>query len=285
MRQKLLLSFTVMIISAIAYCQTEIFQSEKINKIWETNGFNVPESVLPVPDLNKIFVSNIGSNNPAAKENKGFISVLNLDGKILTLKWVIGLNSPKGMGILDNNLYVTDIDRIAQIDLQTGKILNFINVEGSSFLNDIAVTTEGKLFITDSQTKKVYLLENGKVSEFVNSDTWTNPNGILIYNNKILVGVGDRLIAINPVTKVIEDLLLNTGGIDGLANIDADKFIFSDWSGKVYKMQVGKDKELLLDTSKKEKTQSADFGYLEDKKLLFVPTFFGNSIACYHLAE
>jgi sugar lactone lactonase YvrE len=285
MKQKLFISISVMLFSIMAICQTDVFQSEKLKKLWETTGLDVPESVMPVSDQNKIYVSNVGGTDPAAKDNNGFISILDLNGKIINLKWVVGLNSPKGMGIWENNLFVTDLDRIAQIDLQTGKIIKFYPIEGSTFLNDIAVTADGKLYITDSQTKKVYLFENGKASEFVNSDSWAYPNGIIMFNNKILVGVGDRLIVINPATKVIEDLLLNTGGIDGLANVDKDIFIFSDWSGKIYKMQIGKEKELLLNTSKADKMQTADFGYQSDKKIIYVPTFFGNSIACYKLSE
>ena len=285
MKLKFFLTISSFVFSVISYCQTGAIQPDKLKKIWETNGLDIPESVLPVPDQNKIFVSNIGGPSADEKDNNGFISMLGKDGKIIKLKWAVGLNSPKGMGILGNNLYVTDIDRIAEIDLQTGKIIKFYPVEGSKLLNDITVTNDGKLFITDSKAKKVYLMENSKVSEFVHSDSWAFPNGIITYNNKILVGTGDRLIAINPATKVIEDLLLNTGGIDGLANVDKDIFIFSDWSGKIYRMQLGKEKELLLDTSKIDKMQTADFCYLTDKKILFVPTFFGNSVACYQLIE
>jgi outer membrane protein assembly factor BamB len=285
MKRKLFLSISVMLFSIIAYCQSDVFQSEKLKKNWETSGLDVPESVMPVPDQNIIYVSNIGGSSPAAKDSNGFISVLSMDGKIISLKWAVGLNSPKGMGIWGNNLYVTDVDRIAQIDRQTGKIIKFYPIEGSLFLNDIAVSNDGKLYITDSQTKKVYLLDNGKTSEIVYSDTWGYPNGIINYGNKFLVGVGDRLILVNPATKSFEDFMLNTGGIDGLANVEKDTYIFSDWSGRIYKMEKGKEKELLLDTSKTEKMKAADFGYLADKKILFVPTFFGNSIACYQLTK
>jgi hypothetical protein len=285
MKIKILTTASIMLLSAISYCQTEVFQSEKVKKLWETKGFDVPESVMPVTDQNIMYVSNIGGNSSDAKDNNGFISILGFDGKIKSLKWVIGLNAPKGMAILNNILYVTDIDRIAEIDIQSGKIIKFYNVEGSEFLNDIAVTTVGSLYITDSKTKKVYLLEKGVVSEFAQSVTWANPNGIIYADDIILVGVGDRVVAINTETKKIDDYLMNTGGVDGLVIMDKNIFLFSDWSGKIYKIIKGTEKELLLDTSKTESQRTADFGYEPNKKILFVPTFFGNSIACYQLIE
>jgi sugar lactone lactonase YvrE len=265
--------------------QEEIFKSEKVLKLWETAGFDVPESVLPVPGEKIMYVSNIGGTSADAKDNNGFISVVSFNGNIKSLKWSVGLNSPKGMAILNGTLYVTDIDRIAEIDTRSGKIIQFYPVPGSEFLNDIAVTNVGTLYITDSKTKKVFLFDKGKVSEFTQSETWAFPNGIIYSDNNILVGVGDRVVAINTQTKNIEDFLMNTGGVDGLVLMDKNIFLFSDWSGKIYKMLKGSEKELLLDTSKTEKQRSADFGYEPLSKMIFVPTFLGNSIACYQLVE
>ncbi|MBA7550037.1 hypothetical protein ES705_42543 [subsurface metagenome] len=77
--------------------------------------------------------------------------------------------------------------------------------------------------------------------------------------------------------------MLNTGGVDGLAKVDKGVLLFSDWPGKVYIMKKGEQKELLLDTSSTEKIKSADFGYISENKLLFIPTFFANSVVCYKL--
>jgi hypothetical protein len=266
----------------IVYGQSEKFKSPKIEKVWETGGLSVPESVYPVPDEKIMYVSNIGGQNPTEKAGNGFISILTMDGEIKNLKWVTGLNAPKGMEIVNGKLFVTDIDRLVQIDIKSGIIDKFYPIEGSKFLNDIAAGPGGELYVSETQTKKVFKFEKGYAGVFVESDDWKGPNGIIMYNGKVLMGAGDNVVQIDPTTKVFNDYLVNTGGVDGLASIGPENFIFSDWVGKIYSMKKGEEKELLLDISDVQRN-AADFGYVATDMSLYIPTFYGNSIVCYRL--
>ncbi len=283
MKQRLLLVLAINTYAAVIIGQVETFKSDKIEKIWEKAGLSVPESVYPVPSEDILYVSNIGGQNPAEKAGNGFISILSTDGRIKSLKWVTGLNAPKGMEIVNGKLFVTDVDRLVQIDIKSSNIDKFYPVEGAKFLNDIAAGPDGELYITESQEKKVYKFEKGYVSEFAESGDWDFPNGIIMYNGKILVGVGTKVVSIDPKSKVIEDLLLDTGGVDGLAAVGPNLFVFSDWAGKVFEMKKGGTKELLLDTSASQKNNTADFGFIQEKMSIYVPTFYGNSVVCYRL--
>ena len=90
---------------------------------WSLGGFSHPESVdLDIPHQ-VLYVSNIGGA-PLDKDGNGFISKLSRDGKLLQLKWIEGLNAPKGMVMKDFTLWVTDIDRLVEIDTRTAKITN-----------------------------------------------------------------------------------------------------------------------------------------------------------------
>jgi sugar lactone lactonase YvrE len=265
------------------FAQNAPYQSEKLEKKWEVTGLNVPESVLPVPEKGILYVSNIGINNPTEKEGKGFISILSMDGKIKTLKWCDNLNSPKGMAISGDKLYVSEVDRIAEIDLKTGKKLNDFPVDGAVFLNDIAAGPDGSLYISDSRTGTIHKLKDGKVKVFIKSDDFPNPNGVVFKKEKLLLGTGKKIVKIDPATKEVKDYMLNTGGVDGLAVVDQGIVIFSDWPGTVHIMKKGEEKELLLDTSMLENAKTADFGYIAEKKLVYIPTFFTNSVVCYKL--
>ena len=84
--------------------------AQSLTKVWTTTaGLKTPESVLFDVQSNKIYVSNI-DGEPSTKDGNGFISVLDMDGKMHNLKWVTGLNAPKGQAIYEGNLYVADID-------------------------------------------------------------------------------------------------------------------------------------------------------------------------------
>jgi sugar lactone lactonase YvrE len=283
MKTRLFFILVTVFYTITLFAQNKPFQSDKLEKIWEVSDLSVPESVLPVPEEGILYVSNIGTNNPIEKDAKGFISILTTDGKIKILKWSADLNSPKGMAISNGKLYVTEVDRIAEIDLKTGKKLKDYPVNGAKFLNDIAVDKTGVLYISDSQTGTVHKLENGIVSILVQSDSFPSPNGLFFRKDILLLGTGDKIVTIDPATKEVSDCMINTGAVDGLAVVGPGMLIFSDWPGTIHIMKKDEEKELLLDTTSSETAKTADFGYIADKKLIFIPTFFDNSVVCYKL--
>ena len=265
-------------------CQSDVYQSDKLAQKWELTGLDVPESVLPVPGSDILYVSNVGSKNSSDTGGSGFISVITKDGKIRDLKWSTGLNSPKGMAIYGDKLYVSEVNRIAAIDLKSGKKLKEYPVENALFLNDIAVDDKGVLYITDSRTGTVYKLENDQVSIFVQSKDFNNPNGVVFRKGILYLGTGHNIIKIDPITREIKEFMPSTGGVDGLAVPEDNLVLFSDWPGKVYVMKSNREKELLLDTKNSETFKTADFGYIPQEELIFIPTFFRNSVICYKLS-
>ena len=277
------LTFYIIGLLLVADTTAQTFQSEKLEKKWETTGLSVPESVLPVPEEGILYVSNIGTNKSSSKEGLGFISILGLDGEVKNLHWCTGLNSPKGMAIYDGKLYVTEVDHITEIDLASGKKVNSYPVEGAVFLNDVAASPSGVIFFTDSRTGSVHKLDSGKLSLVIKSESFPGINGIVALDNKLLIGTGENVVKYYIETGEVKDYMLNTGGVDGLAKIDKGLILFSDWPGKVYIMKKDEEKELLLDTSSTETSKTADFGYIANKKLVFIPTFFANSVVCYKL--
>jgi hypothetical protein len=283
MKHFVIFLFTYTLLYSVSFAQTESFISEHLKEVWVITGLDVPESVLPVPEKGILYVSNIGARNPSEKEGKGFISVLGTDGRIKNLKWCTELNSPKGMAIVDDKLFVTEVDRIAEIELKSGKKIREYNVEGAKFLNDIAADPKGNLYISDSQTGTVHKLSKGELSVFISSETYGNPNGVIVLDGSLFLGTGSKIVQINTETKSLTDYMINTGSVDGIARIAPDKMIFSNWAGTMYMMKKGDEKELIFDSSNTETSKTADFGYDPDKNLIYVPTFFSNSVICYRL--
>src|SRR5690349_3713709 len=138
----------------------------KLTKKWETEPLlTTCESVLYDDKEDVLYVSNI-NGQPDAKDKNGFISKVSLDGKVTQQYWVKGMDAPKGMGLNDGKLYVTDIDRVHEIDTKTAKITRTYPVAGAKFLNDIAVDG-AKVYVSDSGGGSVYLIEDGKLSTFM----------------------------------------------------------------------------------------------------------------------
>jgi hypothetical protein len=259
----------------------EAFQSDLLTKKWVTpRDFDVPESVCFDATRNVFYVSNIGGN-PSKKDNNGFISKCSPDGKILTLKWVTGFNAPKGMGIFNNKLFVADIDRVAEIDIEKGTLVKFHNIPGARFLNDIAVDSQGNIYISDTEGLKIYKIGPGGIELWLDDKILTAANGLFVEGNTLLIGC-NKIVKADIPTRKIEVWLDNTGNIDGLEGMGDGRYLFSDWKGSIY--IVGKDKKIekILDTSKQQ-IMAADINYIPSKKLLFVPTFFDNRVFAYKL--
>ena len=50
------------------------------------------------------------------KDGNGYISRLTPEGKVVSARWVTGLNAPKGLRSVENTLWVSDIDEVVAID-------------------------------------------------------------------------------------------------------------------------------------------------------------------------
>ena len=249
-----------------------------LEEVWATDAvLETPESVYYNEDADILYVSNI-AGEPNAKDGKGFISKLSTDGKIIEKEWVKGLDAPKGMAMMNGNLYVTNVDELVEINTKTGKISNRYKVKNAKFLND-PVTADNKVLFTDMQDNKIYAFQDGKISVWKESGL-KNPNGLAYNNGKVLVASN----TLAEVTKDGENKVLAEGidAGDGIGIVDDNSYLVSNWHGEIYYVGADKQKVKLLDT-KDQNMNTADITYIKDQNLLLVPTFKDNRVVAYKL--
>ncbi len=270
-----------LVLACFGVSAQDVYLSEQLTKKWETpSSLLTPESVLSDVAGNVIYVANI-NGQPSVKDGNGFISKISTSGKIINLKWINGLDAPKGMGIYKGRLFVTNITEVAEISIAEGKIVKRYPAAGSSFLNDISVSPIGIVYISDSQKGVIFKLENGKIEKWI--EGLEGVNGLLCSGKDILlVGTKNSVVQILTTNKLQTTLISDTGGIDGLVSCGKNKFLYSDWSGSVYQATVDEGKKLILNTSK-AKINAADIDYIPSEHLLLVPTFFDNRVMAYEL--
>ena len=278
---KILTFFFVLILSMTDAFAQLASPGTTLNRQWETGpGLQTPESVLYDSVSGVIYVSNI-DGKPTARDSSGFIATLSIDGKILDTAWVKGLDAPKGMGIVKNHLYVTNIDEIVEIDIPSATILKRYKVEGSQFLNDIATDPKtGMIFITDSGTGQVFILYNGKVNSWLQGPIFKGANGLFLQGNFLYIGTANSIIKADIVSGEVVVCVSGTGAVDGLFVNSEGKYIFSDWNGSVYVSGLKKKPELLLNTAT-QKENAADFGVIVSENMILIPTFFNNKVVSY----
>ena len=247
--------------------------------LWETpTDLTTCESVLYDEESGNIYVANI-EGDATEKDGKGSISIISKDGEITQRDWVTGLNAPKGMGIANGKLFVTDIDEVVEIDIASAKVAKRHPLEGAQFLNDLD-THNGIVYFTDMRAGTIHTLEGGKISTFAEGQT--NINGIRIANNGTLYGLdgeGLKKYDAEGNFEIINDVV--TGG-DGLVIIDDNTFIASRWKGEVFLIQEGVE-TLIIDTQAEE-SNTADIDYIPEDNTILVPTFMKNKVAAYQLS-
>lgn len=255
-------------------------QAQTLSVKWKTDTvFRIPESTCLDAKNNVLYVSNIDGKSDE-KDGKGFISKMTPDGKVTTLQWVTGLNAPKGMGVYKNNLYVADLSRIVTIDIPSGNP-TFTEVDGAQFLNDISIDEKGNVYASDSRSGKIYRFTNGKAELYFENADIKSTNGVLALKDALYFidfKSGDfyKLGWNKQLTKVGTA----AAGGDGIVSVGKNEFIISSWYGEVYFMDASGKASRLLDT-KEQKLNTADVDYDAKNKILYVPTFFGNSVTAY----
>jgi DNA-binding beta-propeller fold protein YncE len=260
----------------------EAFQSDKLVKVWSTPaGLNVPESSHYNPSDNTIYVSNIvGKHN--VKDGEGFISKINTKGEFIEKEWVKGLNAPKGVTCSKTKLYVTDIDRVVEISLKSGKILKEYRNAKSKSLNDVCVAENGRVYVSDDSGDCIFYVGKDSLEVLVKDKSFGGMNGIYASGNLLYLGSKGNFISVDQNTKAITILQEKVGYLDGIEQIAPTEFVTSDWSGHVQLIEVGKGVEKLLDSTP-QKINAADVGYIPSLKLLLVPTFLDNRVVAYKL--
>jgi len=276
--------------NSIVYCLTIILtagsvhaQKGELTKVWETDAnLRVPESVILDKDRNVLFFSDI-EGEPNAKDGKGSIGKMDVNGKVLNIDWLTGLNAPKGLAIFNNKLYVADVDEVVVIDIKSAKVLEHISVFDSKFLNDISIDKNGILYVTDTERGNIHRIEtsnNNALSTFLTG--LKSVNGVLIIGEDIYFLSAGTLWKSDKnkvVTKIAESMDEST---DGLEQTKTGNFIVSCWTGIIYEVKPNGGKIVLLDT-RQQKLNTADIGFDAEKNMIYVPTFFGNKIVAYKL--
>jgi len=257
-------------------------QAQTLEKVWETSTeMKTPESVLYDADRDVIYVANI-NENPSEKDGNGFISILNPNGSVKVFKWVENLSAPKGMAVFDGRLYVSDIDQLVEIDIEKGKILNKYDAPNAVFLNDVAACMNGMIFVSDTRTAKIHVLNNGVFSVWMEGEPFETPNGLFTEKGNLYVG-DKNIYEVDIESKKVTEIISDAGGVDGLEKNNEGEFVFSNWPGRIFIHTNGKN--VKLHDSTEEEINTADIDFALKYNWILVPTFFDNRVVAYKIID
>lgn len=261
--------------------------------VWEQEGFEGPESIVKDADANVLYLSNVNGGS-TDHNGEGYISKLSPDGEIVEKEWVTGLDAPKGLALHDGKLYVADIDKVAVIDVKDGKVVETHEAPGTTFLNDVTAHKDGRVFISDMLENQIWLLEDGKLSLWLEGEELDHPNGVLAEDDRLLIATWGgpikddfsteapgTLKSVDYGSKKAETLVDEPfGNLDGLEADGKGGYLITDWiNGGLFRVAPGGKAELLMDLDK----GSADHLVLEDGSLAIIPMMLDGKVTAYRL--
>jgi DNA-binding beta-propeller fold protein YncE len=277
---------SIVILFSYIYCQniksTSLTQSISTEIKWKSEKiFKTPESVIYDKENKQIYVSNI-NGGPINKDGNGFISKLSKDGKLIEIDWIKGLNAPKGMTIFNNHLFVTDIDKLIEIDIRSGQVIKSYTSNEAKFLNDVTVDSIGNIFVSDNKANIIFKLKNSKFEPWIKSNKLNSPNGIVVENDNLLIGCAGYLATANIYNKNIVRIIDDTDFIDGLVLLNKELYMVSDFLGAIHIIDRNSSKIKVIDTTEAG-IMAADIEYIHSEKLILVPTFYDDRLFAYKL--
>ncbi len=252
--------------------------------------FQTPESILMDPETGSYYVSNV-NGSPFDKDSNGYISKINTSGSIVIQKFIGDqkdgevLHAPKGLAMIGNTLYVTDIDTLKGFDKDSGKLLFFMDFapQGAKFLNDLATDPEGYLYMSDMLANRIYRIDPklGSSEVLVEGPQLGNPNGLMMNprskNLMVVTWASGEILEIDHAgnVHVIKESLMSLDGID--SDPSGNLFVSSFQKGEIYKIDNYGRGALMTFASGLQ--TPADISYDSKNNQLLIPSFEGNTVS------
>lgn len=260
----------------------------------QVTGLQSPQSFLSDQTCECYFISNV-NGEPAAKDNNGFITKLDRDGKVIASQFIRGgdgttmLHAPKGMAVVNQLLYVADLDTLRAFDVKTGKpiaAVSFAGQPGAVSLVDVAVDQQGLLYASDMDANVIYRIDPAKqhaVSVLVRDAALAGPRGLAVHPKT------GRLIAVSwhkgSIVEIAEngtitELVSNGFFSSRFKNLDGVDFdtwgnmYVSDFTaGKIWRMRPDHRFHVIAEYL----PTPADISVDRAKNLILVPYLYGNA--------
>ncbi|MGC4096730.1 MAG: hypothetical protein QM706_06405 [Nitrospira sp.] len=224
----------------------------------QITGLESPNSFVGDPSGKEYFISNI-NGDPEARDNNGFISKLDAEGKVINLRFIQGgvadtlLHAPKGMALVGPVLYVADLDHLRGFDKETGKPLVTVSfpsrAHGQVSLTDIAASPTGLLYASDQTANSIYRInpsDHHRIDLLIHDDTLAGPAGIAIHpktNHLIIVSwQKGKILELTPEGQLseLESNGFFTSRFENLSGVDFDQwgnmYVSDITKGKIWRM-------------------------------------------------
>jgi DNA-binding beta-propeller fold protein YncE len=251
-----------------------------------------PECALVDPVAGEVYVSNMTPDPKAAgdakywgDDGKGSISLLT-DGKLEKLHWVRSgnaatLHSPKGICVVNGQLWIADNHQVVVVDMATAKAVNVLEIPDAKFLNDM-VSDSKHAYAADTATSRISRVGPGAMRHYKGP---AGANGLAFREGKLYcVSWSEHEIYEIDLSGKAEakpvGLAKEFANLDGIEALPDGSFLVSDQPNNriVWVSRDFKETETIAKVNK-----PADFGIDLKRERLYVPCFVDNTVTVFSL--
>ena len=251
-----------------------------------------PQSFIVSPSGEHYFIAN-ANGDPGKRDNNGFISKLDIDGKPIDLRFIHGgtrgtrLHSPNGMAIVGDTLYVADLDTVRGFDIHTGQ--STITLSFSQFhvteLTDLIADGNGQLFVLDTEGNTIYRIDTTQdhlVSLYVHNDDLASPRGLAVHPKSgrlVVVSLDNGTVLDIDQDRSVNEIISNSffsGRFRNLSGVDFDQYgnmyLADLTAGKIWRVQPDQTMRVIAEFLISPSSVRID----RKKHLILVPYLYAN---------
>lgn len=251
-----------------------------------------PQCFIVSPSGKHYFIAN-ANGEPGRRDNNGFISKLNIDGKPINLHFIDGgtrgtvLHSPNGMAIVGETLYVADLDTVRGFNIHTGQ--STVTLSFSQFhvneLTDLIADGAGQLFVLDTEGNAIYQIDTTQdhvVSLYLHNDDLASPRGLAVHPRSgrlVVVSLEEGTVLDIDQKGSVHEMISNsffTGRFRNLSGVDFDQYgnmYLSDLTaGKIWRVQPNQKMQVIAEFLISPTTVKID----RKKHMILVPYLYAN---------
>ncbi|HEX8170616.1 MAG TPA: hypothetical protein VF824_08760 [Thermoanaerobaculia bacterium] len=258
-----------------------------------------PESALYDPEQDVYFISNV-NGDMLTQDNNGFISRVDPKTFHLALKWIEGgkngvtLDAPKGLAILGDTLYVSDVTGVRRFDRRTGAPRGIVALPGAVFINDLTTNGKDTVFVSDTGvrigpgttfiptgTDAVWKIGGDRAEKIASGEDLKHPNGLDFVDGKLrVVTFGANELYVLDGGKKRDVVKLDGAQLDGLTHLADGTPIVSSWeANEIFRGGRGDTFHAILAGT----DTPADIGYDATHHRLLVPHAGANYVTIHPL--
>jgi hypothetical protein len=256
-------------------------------------NLRAPESVLHDRERDLYYISNINGGMLTVDGN-GFISRVDPKTMRVELGWIAhGLDAPKGMTVLGDSLYVTDITTVKRFDRTTGAPRGAIRLPGATFLNDL--TTDGRhLYVSDTGiamgpglqfletgSDAIWRIDGARAERIASGRDLRHPNGLDFVDGRLRVVTfgGNELYELDGGRRRTVRAFPGEQ-LDGLVHLADGSPVVTSWEAdEIFRAKPRGEVTAVLAAI----PSPADIGYDAKRRRLLVPRPLDNQVTLHSL--